>query len=58
VIDLGPDGGHRGGQIIAEGTPEDIAAMPQSHTGRFLAKALGTPSKPARRTSPKKASAA
>jgi excinuclease ABC subunit A len=58
VIDLGPDGGHRGGQIIAEGTPEDIAAMPQSHTGRFLAKALGTSSKPARRTSPKKASAA
>ena len=58
VIDLGPDGGHRGGRIIAEGTPEDIAAMPQSHTGRFLAKTLGTTSKPSRRTSPKKASAA
>jgi excinuclease ABC subunit A len=40
VIDLGPEGGHRGGQIIAEGTPEQIAAMPQSHTGRFLAKSL------------------
>ena len=46
VIDLGPDGGHRGGRIIAEGTPEQVAAMPQSHTGRFLAKSLGTEAKP------------
>ncbi len=52
VIDLGPEGGHRGGQIIAEGTPEDVAAMPQSHTGRFLAKVLGIEAKPkARRRS-------
>ncbi len=52
VIDLGPEGGHRGGQIIAEGTPEDVAAMPQSHTGRFLAKVLGMEEKPkARRRS-------
>jgi excinuclease ABC subunit A len=42
VIDLGPEGGHRGGHVIAEGTPEQIAAMPQSHTGRFLAKSLET----------------
>ncbi|GAB3313633.1 excinuclease ABC subunit UvrA [Luteimonas notoginsengisoli] len=40
VVDLGPEGGHRGGMIIAEGTPEDLAAMPQSYTGQFLAKAL------------------
>ena len=40
VIDLGPDGGHRGGTIIAQGTPEDVAADPQSHTGRFLAPLL------------------
>ncbi|GGK09530.1 excinuclease ABC subunit UvrA [Luteimonas terricola] len=40
VIDLGPDGGHRGGEIIAQGTPEEVAAMPQSHTGRFLARLL------------------
>ena len=40
VIDLGPEGGHRGGQIIAEGTPEDLARNEASHTGRFLAKAL------------------
>ena len=36
VIDLGPEGGHRGGQLIACGTPEEIAASPQSQTGRFL----------------------
>ncbi len=48
VIDLGPDGGHRGGQIIAEGTPEEVARMPQSHTGRFLAKTLEAAGKPTR----------
>ena len=42
VVDLGPDGGHRGGQIIATGTPEDIAANPASHTGRFLGPLLQT----------------
>lgn len=36
VVDLGPEGGSGGGQIIAEGTPEDIAANPASHTGRYL----------------------
>ncbi len=36
VIDLGPEGGSRGGQIIAIGTPEEIAESPDSHTGRFL----------------------
>ncbi|GAA3922575.1 excinuclease ABC subunit UvrA [Luteimonas lutimaris] len=41
VVDLGPEGGHRGGMIIAEGTPEDLATMPQSYTGQFLAKSLG-----------------
>ena len=40
VVDLGPEGGHRGGQIIATGTPEEIAANPDSHTGRFLAPLL------------------
>ncbi|MBS0193692.1 MAG: excinuclease ABC subunit UvrA [Proteobacteria bacterium] len=37
VVDLGPEGGHRGGTILATGTPEQIAAHPSSHTGRFLA---------------------
>jgi excinuclease ABC subunit A len=41
VIDLGPEGGHRGGQIIATGKPEEIAKNPASHTGRFLARVLG-----------------
>ncbi|MCA9136261.1 MAG: excinuclease ABC subunit UvrA [Planctomycetales bacterium] len=36
VIDLGPEGGHKGGELIASGTPEDIAACNQSHTGKFL----------------------
>ena len=37
VIDLGPEGGHRGGHLVAAGTPEEIAACKDSHTGRFLA---------------------
>ncbi|NLF40616.1 ATP-binding cassette domain-containing protein, partial [bacterium] len=41
VIDLGPEGGDGGGRIVAEGTPEHIAAQPQSWTGRALAPALG-----------------
>ncbi|MCL7462848.1 excinuclease ABC subunit UvrA [Pseudomonas sp. NW5] len=40
LVDLGPEGGSRGGQIIATGTPETVAAMPHSHTGRFLAPLL------------------
>jgi excinuclease ABC subunit A len=51
VIDLGPEGGHRGGEIIAQGTPEELAAMPRSYTGRFLVKALDMDGKPARRKS-------
>jgi excinuclease ABC subunit A len=42
VIDLGPEGGDRGGQIVACGTPEEIAAAPGSHTGHFLRQALGS----------------
>ena len=40
VIDLGPEGGSRGGQIVAQGTPEQVATTPGSHTGQFLAEAL------------------
>jgi excinuclease ABC subunit A len=36
LIDLGPEGGEKGGVLVASGTPEDIAAHPDSHTGRFL----------------------
>jgi excinuclease ABC subunit A len=40
VIDLGPEGGSGGGQIVAEGTPEKVAANKSSHTGKFLAELL------------------
>jgi excinuclease ABC subunit A len=40
VIDLGPEGGHKGGELLACGTPEEIASQKRSHTGRFLAEYL------------------
>ncbi|WP_047153507.1 excinuclease ABC subunit UvrA [Aneurinibacillus tyrosinisolvens] len=40
VIDLGPDGGSRGGTIVGEGTPEDVVQVPESYTGQFLAPVL------------------
>lgn len=36
IIDLGPEGGEKGGEIVCEGTPEEIASNPNSHTGKFL----------------------
>ena len=36
VIDLGPEGGDAGGRIVAEGTPEEVAEVADSHTGAFL----------------------
>jgi excinuclease ABC subunit A len=41
VVDLGPEGGERGGKLLVAGTPEDVARTPGSHTGRFLAPLLG-----------------
>ena len=38
VIDLGPEGGNRGGTLLAEGTPEHVASIPESYTGQWLAK--------------------
>ena len=40
IIDLGPDGGFRGGQIIAEGTPEDVAQVKESYTGYYIKELL------------------
>jgi excinuclease ABC subunit A len=40
VIDMGPEGGFRGGTVVAEGSPEFVASVPESHTGRYLAKIL------------------
>ncbi len=40
IIDLGPEGGDAGGYIVAEGTPEDVARVPESYTGQFLKRVL------------------
>ena len=40
IIDLGPEGGNGGGEIVCEGTPEEIAKHPTSYTGRFLRNVL------------------
>ena len=49
IIDLGPDGGDKGGRVIAAGTPEDVAATPDSYTGQYLAPYLNGRTKKARR---------
>jgi excinuclease ABC subunit A len=51
IIDLGPEGGDRGGSIVAEGTPEDVAADPASYTGRFLGDVLDVPTAAVKRSS-------
>ncbi|WP_121251275.1 excinuclease ABC subunit UvrA [Nocardioides ferulae] len=70
LVDMGPEGGNKGGTVVAQGTPEEVAAHPDSHTGRFLAPLLdgkharqpGAPRKPpeepAAKTPAKKRSAA
>ncbi|AEN09293.1 MULTISPECIES: excinuclease ABC subunit UvrA [unclassified Streptomyces] len=69
VVDMGPEGGNGGGLVVAEGTPEEVAAVPGSHTGKFLQDILGADRiaagtsapaarKPARKTAAKKTVAA
>lgn len=41
VVDMGPEGGAGGGLVVAEGTPEEVAGVPASHTGKFLREILG-----------------
>ena len=48
LIDMGPEGGSGGGTVVAEGTPEEVAAVATSHTGGFL-KEIVTPAKRARK---------
>lgn len=40
IIDMGPEGGHRGGTVLATGTPEEVAEVPDSHTGQFVRQVL------------------
>ena len=40
IIDLGPEGGDRGGTVVAAGTPEEISKVPESYTGQYLVKYL------------------
>jgi excinuclease ABC subunit A len=42
IIDLGPEGGDKGGNIVVEGTPEQVAQCKESYTGRFLAEKLSS----------------
>ncbi|MDE0993429.1 MAG: excinuclease ABC subunit UvrA [Rhodospirillales bacterium] len=46
VIDIGPEGGNKGGEIVAQGTPEDIAGVKESYTGQYLAPYLNLETKP------------
>jgi excinuclease ABC subunit A len=59
LIDLGPEGGEEGGRVIATGTPEQVAAVAESYTGRFLSEMLPAPreAKPKRRRTPAAAAA-
>ena len=58
LVDMGPEGGSRGGMVVAEGTPEDVAADPTSYTGQFLAPLLeGRAATPARKAPVRKAAA-
>ena len=41
IVDLGPEGGVKGGEIVAAGTPEEVVKEPRSFTGRYLAPLLG-----------------
>ena len=43
IVDLGPEGGDRGGTVVVKGTPEQVAACPDSRTGEYLAKILKRP---------------
>src|SRR5205814_425358 len=48
IIDLGPEGGEGGGELLATGTPEQVAAVPTSYTGQFLSRLVEPAEQPAR----------
>lgn len=55
IIDMGPEAGQGGGHVVAMGTPEEVAEMCESHTGRYLAPLLGAGVRPARPPAPARA---
>ena len=57
VIDLGPEGGHAGGEVVVTGTPEQVAACKASHTGRFLKPHLAASREPVTNSSSRRATA-
>jgi len=57
LIDLGPEGGDKGGEIIACGTPEQVAAVERSYTGHYLKSILPATAKPETETEPQKVTA-
>ncbi|HEY8583182.1 MAG TPA: hypothetical protein VIL49_09535, partial [Capillimicrobium sp.] len=52
ILDMGPEGGEEGGQLVASGTPEEVAGVPASHTGRFLAELVQPAAPKVRRKRP------
>jgi len=54
LIDLGPEGGDKGGEVVATGTPEEVAAVESSYTGQYLSE-LVEPAEPKARAKPKRA---
>src|SRR5204862_6069843 len=52
IIDLGPEGGEAGGELVATGTPEEVAAISTSYTGKFLRELVAAAERPARGRSP------
>jgi excinuclease ABC subunit A len=55
VVDMGPEGGNNGGTVVAQGTPEQVAAVPESYTGQFLSRLVAPDAGPVRRSRAKKA---
>jgi excinuclease ABC subunit A len=53
LIDMGPEGGEEGGRVMAAGTPEEVAAVTESHTGEYLRK-LVEPAKPKKKATPRR----
>jgi excinuclease ABC subunit A len=54
IVDLGPEGGEAGGEVVATGTPEQVAAVGGSYTGQFLRRLVAAVERPPRRRAPRR----